>query len=275
MAGLIGLVRSGRFKPTDTVVFVHTGGVPALFAYEDILTRRIAAPPISYASISLATAHRVPNMKLFIAGLDTETNTFAPIPTGSRLAEGGHRPRRCDAPGPRTTARRSSTSGDGSPSSAAGTWPESLCAYAEPGGTVVRAVYESLSRRDPRRSPACHAGGPGIAGAARRHGRGGLRRLRGRSARARPRRRGSSRAGWRGARSALPHHRAHAEACHRAGGLQGISARRYPRSRRGSVWRDRGRGRAQDAAGLRELRLPDDLDLSDHGPAPARISSTG
>jgi 1-aminocyclopropane-1-carboxylate deaminase len=38
MSGLIGLVRSGRFEPTDTVVFVHTGGVPALFAYEDILT---------------------------------------------------------------------------------------------------------------------------------------------------------------------------------------------------------------------------------------------
>ncbi|HLJ22313.1 MAG TPA: M81 family metallopeptidase, partial [Stellaceae bacterium] len=28
-------------------------------------------------------------MKLFIAGLDTETNTFAPIPTGARaFAEG-------------------------------------------------------------------------------------------------------------------------------------------------------------------------------------------
>jgi L-cysteate sulfo-lyase len=38
MSGLIGLVRSGRFTSTDTVVFVHTGGVPALFAYEDILT---------------------------------------------------------------------------------------------------------------------------------------------------------------------------------------------------------------------------------------------
>ena len=38
MSGLIGLVRSGRFEPTDTVVFVHTGGVPAIFAYEDILT---------------------------------------------------------------------------------------------------------------------------------------------------------------------------------------------------------------------------------------------
>ena len=37
MAGLIGLVRGGRFKPTDTVVFIHTGGVPALFRYQDIL----------------------------------------------------------------------------------------------------------------------------------------------------------------------------------------------------------------------------------------------
>lgn len=33
MAGLIDLVRRGKFEPTDTVVFVHTGGMPALFAY--------------------------------------------------------------------------------------------------------------------------------------------------------------------------------------------------------------------------------------------------
>jgi L-cysteate sulfo-lyase len=33
MAGLIDLVKRGEFKPTDTVVFVHTGGAPALFAY--------------------------------------------------------------------------------------------------------------------------------------------------------------------------------------------------------------------------------------------------
>jgi L-cysteate sulfo-lyase len=37
MAGLIGLVRGGRFTPAQTVVFVHTGGLPALFAYEDTL----------------------------------------------------------------------------------------------------------------------------------------------------------------------------------------------------------------------------------------------
>ncbi len=33
MAGLIDLVKRDEFKPTDTVVFVHTGGMPALFAY--------------------------------------------------------------------------------------------------------------------------------------------------------------------------------------------------------------------------------------------------
>lgn len=83
-------------------------------------------------------------MKVFIAGLDTETNTFAPIPTGPRaFAEGfiahGDATRRpenyCSAQlyvWRRLAAERG--------------WDvaESLCAYAEPGGTVVRAVYESF-----------------------------------------------------------------------------------------------------------------------------------
>jgi 1-aminocyclopropane-1-carboxylate deaminase/D-cysteine desulfhydrase-like pyridoxal-dependent ACC family enzyme len=33
MAGLIGHAREGRFSSRDTVVFLHTGGAPALFAY--------------------------------------------------------------------------------------------------------------------------------------------------------------------------------------------------------------------------------------------------
>jgi len=37
MAGLIGLVRQGHFKASDNVLFVHTGGSPALFAYQDVL----------------------------------------------------------------------------------------------------------------------------------------------------------------------------------------------------------------------------------------------
>lgn len=36
-AGLIELVRSGAFDPDGDVAFVHTGGWPALFAYQDVL----------------------------------------------------------------------------------------------------------------------------------------------------------------------------------------------------------------------------------------------
>ena len=35
LGGLFGLVRKCHFKTTDTVVFIPTGGSPALFAYED------------------------------------------------------------------------------------------------------------------------------------------------------------------------------------------------------------------------------------------------
>lgn len=37
MAGLISLVREGRFKPDDHVLFVHTGGTPALEVYKDYI----------------------------------------------------------------------------------------------------------------------------------------------------------------------------------------------------------------------------------------------
>ncbi|EFL89262.1 D-cysteine desulfhydrase [Ahrensia sp. R2A130] len=40
MAGLIGLVRDGFFKPTDNVLFLHTGGSSALPAYEETLLSR-------------------------------------------------------------------------------------------------------------------------------------------------------------------------------------------------------------------------------------------
>jgi L-cysteate sulfo-lyase len=32
-AGLIGLSKAGRFKPSDNVLFLHTGGTPGIFAY--------------------------------------------------------------------------------------------------------------------------------------------------------------------------------------------------------------------------------------------------
>jgi D-cysteine desulfhydrase len=37
MAGLIGLVRQGEFAKGEKVLFLHTGGSPALYAYQDVL----------------------------------------------------------------------------------------------------------------------------------------------------------------------------------------------------------------------------------------------
>jgi L-cysteate sulfo-lyase len=37
LAGLIALVREGRWQPDADVVFIHTGGAPALFAYQSAL----------------------------------------------------------------------------------------------------------------------------------------------------------------------------------------------------------------------------------------------
>jgi len=37
MAGLIDMIANKRFGKDETVVFVHTGGGPALFAYSEII----------------------------------------------------------------------------------------------------------------------------------------------------------------------------------------------------------------------------------------------
>jgi D-cysteine desulfhydrase len=37
MAGLIGLIRRGAFKKGERVLFLHTGGAPALYAYQQVL----------------------------------------------------------------------------------------------------------------------------------------------------------------------------------------------------------------------------------------------
>ena len=36
MAGLIHHVRTGRWSSDDQIVFIHTGGTPALFAYPEL-----------------------------------------------------------------------------------------------------------------------------------------------------------------------------------------------------------------------------------------------
>ncbi|MEW7006270.1 MULTISPECIES: D-cysteine desulfhydrase [unclassified Lentilitoribacter] len=43
MAGLIGLIQKGYFKKDENVVFLHTGGSAALFAYEHLFSRQQAA----------------------------------------------------------------------------------------------------------------------------------------------------------------------------------------------------------------------------------------
>ena len=45
MAGLIGLAREGRFAPGESVLFLHTGGLPSLFAYESELLGRAGIAP--------------------------------------------------------------------------------------------------------------------------------------------------------------------------------------------------------------------------------------
>src|SRR5947209_686047 len=44
MAGLIAHAREGRLSPDDIVVFVHTGGAPALFAYHAEVAEALRAP---------------------------------------------------------------------------------------------------------------------------------------------------------------------------------------------------------------------------------------
>lgn len=41
MACLIDHIKEGRFKPSDVVIFLHTGGTPALFAYQEELTESL------------------------------------------------------------------------------------------------------------------------------------------------------------------------------------------------------------------------------------------
>src|SRR5260370_2080635 len=90
-------------------------------------------------------------MKLFIAGFDTETNTFAPIPTGIRGFEEGFM-----AHGDATRQQANYSSVQlhvWRRLAEARNWQviESLCTYAEPGGTIVRSAYEGL--RDEILSP--------------------------------------------------------------------------------------------------------------------------
>lgn len=43
MAGLIGLIANGYFRPDENVVFLHTGGASGLFAYQHLFSKQKAA----------------------------------------------------------------------------------------------------------------------------------------------------------------------------------------------------------------------------------------
>lgn len=43
MAGMLGMIRSGEISKDENVLFLHTGGAPTLFAYEDVLLGRVPA----------------------------------------------------------------------------------------------------------------------------------------------------------------------------------------------------------------------------------------
>ncbi len=83
-------------------------------------------------------------MRVFIAGLDTETNTFSPIPTGRQSFVDGfmaHGDATRQAPNYCSTQlhvwrRRAEARGWGV--------VEGLCSLAEPGGIVTRPTYEAL-----------------------------------------------------------------------------------------------------------------------------------
>ena len=41
LAGAIGLHRQGVFNNTQNILYLHTGGMPAIFAYEDKITEKL------------------------------------------------------------------------------------------------------------------------------------------------------------------------------------------------------------------------------------------
>jgi D-cysteine desulfhydrase len=45
MAGLIGLARAGVIAPHEHVLFLHTGGLPSLYVYDEVLLGKAAAAP--------------------------------------------------------------------------------------------------------------------------------------------------------------------------------------------------------------------------------------
>lgn len=84
-------------------------------------------------------------MKLFMATLATETNTFSPIPTGRAGFMGGREWYRQDGSRhPPVTANIPLIAWRGLAEAEGHIVAESLCTFAQPAGTTLRAIYEEL-----------------------------------------------------------------------------------------------------------------------------------
>ena len=210
-------------------------------------------------------------MRVFTATLGTETNTFAPLPTGLASFQGAD----YDPAGiptdrlnpfamPMRVARERAAS-DG--------WTviEGMVAFAMPAGVTTRHAYEFLRDRAARRPARRDAGRHGAARAARRDGRRRLRRRRGRPAGAGARDGRARHGDRRGARPALPPDRGQDLERRRAGALQGVSAHRHVRAGAGPGEALRGDGAGPDPAGDVGFRLRDDHHVPHQPRADARL----
>lgn len=84
-------------------------------------------------------------MKIFMATLATETNTFSPIPTGDAAFRGGREWFRHDGSrAPPTTANIPLIAWRGLAEADGHKVVESICTFAQPAGITLRHVYESL-----------------------------------------------------------------------------------------------------------------------------------
>ena len=83
-------------------------------------------------------------MRIHIASLTTETNTFSPLPTGWRAFESGELMRADASQQPQTSLGGIHALWRGLATEAGAQFSEGLAASAQPGGPTLRTVYESL-----------------------------------------------------------------------------------------------------------------------------------
>jgi L-cysteate sulfo-lyase len=59
MAGMIRWIREGKLSASDVPLFIHTGGLPGLFAYEDYFTDKGELVTPVDSNPEIVSAHRI------------------------------------------------------------------------------------------------------------------------------------------------------------------------------------------------------------------------